>query len=109
MIGIVHSEDGAIADHNLAARVDQLVAGRRGNCATTWTCGGHSSAGANHSYRVPVKLIDCRAHLAQDIVQLLLFLPPHGNLDEWNDSHREYGHDGYRHDELDERKPVLRI
>src|SRR6267142_1630059 len=109
MIRVVHSENGAIADHNFAARVDQLVAFLSGNWATCLACRRQAIARANHSYRIPVKLIYCRAHLTQNFVQLLFFLTPHSNLNEWNDTHGEYSHDGHCHDELDERKPILRI
>src|ERR1700730_13582339 len=109
MIRIFHSADGAIADHNFAARVDQLVALCSGNWATSLASRWQASARANHSYRIPVKLINCRAHLTQDFTQLLLFLTPHSNFDKWNHTHCEYGHDGHCHDELDEGKPVVRV
>src|SRR5690349_14018294 len=92
MVRIINAEDRAIADHNLAARIEKgglpLLLLR----LLLWR---QRRAGANHADRVAVKLVDRGANLAQRVAELLLLLTPNRDLHEWQ--HTE-GHDGQHGD-----------
>ncbi len=97
MIGIVHSKYRAIADHNLAARIDKHVRRLRlpaARCPAT--------PDANHADRVSMKLVDGHPHLPQRLAELLLLLPLHRNFHERQYTERHNRKHGERDHQLDQ-------
>jgi hypothetical protein len=105
VVRVVDSEDGAITNHNLAARIDKSVRLLWLNLLSTET--STSSSTADHAHRVAMKFVDRDANLSQRIAQSLLLLPLHRDLHERHCAERQDRHHGNRDHQFDQRETAF--